>query len=547
MKARARVWLYLAAVCLVIAASAFVSLEPLLSGHTEVRQVTRDDAALLDTTRLVDGVHRFQTFLEPHMGTLVSAGPNDVATGALLAQAIPPLSLAVIKDLSQLGSPDVAASLKTADAAFSRAFSGLGVLAAGKLSPQVSAAIAAERAAYANIVAVVTTAQTRLSVVRDRDLRQGMSHLDNGRATVLAVDVLAVLAAFVVAIGLGQRLHRREGHEHAVAERRLYETRLQQALEMSRSESAAYRTLSRALRDAVPRLQVEMLIADSSRAHFHRMLTFGTDEPEDSGCGVGSPLDCPATIRGHTLAFPNSDDLDACPYLHDSSIDACSAACVAVSIGGKTVGVLHATGPVGAAPTDRDVDFLELTARRASERIGMIRAFERSETQASSDPLTGLWNRRSLENRIQDLEREGTPYAVAFGDLDHFKDLNDTFGHEAGDRALRLFSRVLREAIRPNDVAARYGGEEFVVILPECPVETAVGVLERVRERLALGLNGGRVPPFTVSFGVASSTDAHTFDEVVAVADHALLNAKAAGRNRVVLADPPKTIPSEQT
>ena len=360
------------------------------------------------------------------------------------------------------------------------------MLAAGKLSPQVSAAIAAERAAYANIVAVVTTAQTRLSVVRDRDLRQGMSHLDNGRAIVLAVDVLAVLAAFGVAIGVGQRLHRREGHEHAVAERRLYETRLQQALEMSRSESAAYRTLSRALRDA-------------------------------------------------------------CPYLHDSSIDACSAACVAVSIGGKTVGVLHATGPVGAAPTDRDVDFLELTARRASERIGMIRAFERSETQASSDPLTGLWNRRSLENRIQDLEREGTPYAVAFGDLDHFKDLNDTFGHEAGDRALRLFSRVLREAIRPNDVAARYGGEEFVVILPECPVETAVGVLERVRERLALGLNGGRVPPFTVSFGVASSTDAHTFDEVVAVADHALLNAKAAGRNRVVLADPPKTIPSEQT
>jgi diguanylate cyclase (GGDEF)-like protein len=198
--------------------------------------------------------------------------------------------------------------------------------------------------------------------------------------------------------------------------------------------------------------------------------------------------------------------------------------------------VVHATGPDNAPPSAGDLHYLELTSRRASERIAMLRAFEKSEAQARTDPLTGLWNRRSLENRINDFQREGTPYALAYGDLDHFKILNDTHGHEAGDQALRLFARVLRDTIRPDDITARYGGEEFVVVLPNCSVETASKVLERLRERLALALTTGRVPAFTVSFGLASSVDADTFDEVVACADRALLDAKTNGRNRTVLA-----------
>lgn len=270
---------------------------------------------------------------------------------------------------------------------------------------------------------------------------------------------------------------------------------------------------------------------------FHKVLdTSGMDSGDESGCGVASPLDCPATTRGHTLIFASSGALNACPFLkHGYSVNR-SAACVPISIAGNTVGVTHATGPDGTPPSTTEVQYLELTSRRASERIGMLRAFEKSEAQARSDPLTGLWNRRSLENRVRDLRREGIQYALAYGDLDHFKLLNDTHGHEAGDQALRLFSRVLRDSIRPVDVAARYGGEEFVVLLPECDVESATIVLERVRERLALALTAGRVPSFTVSFGITSSEDADTFDEVLAIADHALLSAKAAGRNRVLRA-----------
>jgi diguanylate cyclase (GGDEF)-like protein len=250
-------------------------------------------------------------------------------------------------------------------------------------------------------------------------------------------------------------------------------------------------------------------------------------------------LACPAATVGHALLFPSSRALEACPYLKDRASGDCSAACVPVSIAGRTVGVTHAIGPDGVLPAAADLDTLNFTSRRGSERIAMIRAFATSEMQAQTDPLTGLLNRRSLENAVRDLRAEGVSYSVAYGDLDHFKILNDTHGHDAGDQALRLFARVVGESLRPGDIAARYGGEEFVIVLPNCNTTTATSILERIRESLALALNGGQVPPFTVTFGLASSEYAHDFDGVVAVADHALLAGKSAGRNRVTVAELP--------
>jgi diguanylate cyclase (GGDEF)-like protein len=355
---------------------------------------------------------------------------------------------------------------------------------------------------------------------------------------VLVTDVAAALLAVGAAAVLGERLRRRERTSRDGSRRRRYETTLQQALEMAKTESDTYTIMARGLRETVPHLQVEMLVSDSSRAHFHRTLEMRTDAggPERSGCGVVSAADCPATQRGHTLRFASSRDLNSCPYLVGRASGDLAAGCVAVSITGETSGVVHATGPDGVPPTDRDISYLELTSRHASEHIAMLRAFEKSEVQARTDPLTGLWNRRSLENRINELQRDGTSYTLAYGDLDHFKLLNDTYGHEAGDQALRLFSRVLRESVRPSDITARYGGEEFVVVLPDCDVDGATKILERLRERLLLSLVAGRIPTFTVSFGIASSLDADTFDEIVATADRALLRAKTNGRNRTVLA-----------
>ena len=140
-----------------------------------------------------------------------------------------------------------------------------------------------------------------------------------------------------------------------------------------------------------------------------------------------------------------------------------------------------------------------------------------------------------------DLVDEGEDHVVAYADLDHFKKLNDVHGHDAGDRALRLFARVLRDSVRPSDIPARYGGEEFIVVLPRCSPTDAELVMARVQQRLAAAVRDEPGPEFTVSVGIAPSQITKTFGEVVEAADMALLEAKANGRDRVVVAPLPGT------
>jgi diguanylate cyclase (GGDEF)-like protein len=542
LPARRQIWVLSAVVTLAIVVSAVFGALPLLSGQSENHQVANADLALARVTDLRTAIADWQVYLESRVPrfspTPTPIDPIDLARGSQLNQV---LTASGRDAVTTLGSLDQATAdaVAAANGAFLKSIASLAPLTAGKPRAFINAVIAAERAAYAHAWTVTMTATAQLRETSTRDLGESLDFVHRGRLTALTLYAIAALVTLVSAIVFGRRASRLERIARASAERRMFETTMQHALDMAKVESDVYEVLNEALRTTVPDLQVEMLVADSNRAHFHQTLATGSDTADPrSGCAVVSPLDCPATSRAHTLIFPSSRALDACPHLKGRASGDCSAVCVAVSLTGQTVGVLHATGADGVAPADADVRYLEITSRRSSERIAMLRAFEKSEAQARSDPLTGLWNRRSLENRVHELHREGIAYALAYGDLDHFKTLNDTHGHDAGDQALRLFSRVLRESVRPNDIAARYGGEEFVIVLPDCTADVAVSVLERLRERLALTLTAGRVPAFTVSFGLASSADADTFDEVVATADRALLTAKTAGRNRVVIADP---------
>ena len=324
----------------------------------------------------------------------------------------------------------------------------------------------------------------------------------------------------------------REAKLRTEAGRQEFEGRLARALDMVQDEQGALDIVDRALEMAALDRPAELLLADSSRAHLVRSAGRGADR----ACGVESPRDCVAVRRGQTLVFSDSDELDACPYLRGRGTS-CSAVCVPVNVLGNTVGVLHAVGAAGDPPPQDVSVRLETISTQAGARIGMLRALQRSEIQASTDPLTGLLNRRSVEDRIHALMSEGRAFALVMCDLDNFKVLNDTHGHEAGDRALRMFASTLKTSLRPGDYAARHGGEEFLIVFPDGAADGALRAVERLREELAISANGGGTPVFTASFGVADLRHGSTLDEIMKSADDALMRAKREGKNRVVVAE----------
>ncbi len=319
------------------------------------------------------------------------------------------------------------------------------------------------------------------------------------------------------------------------AERNLFQTELNQALEMAQTESAALDSIRLVLDREVGNRPVEVLLADSSQAHLEQVLK--TDLVDhNAGCPVQTPSECPAIRRGTTHTFIDGSAYSACPNLRDRGDVACSAVCVPVSIAGRTVGVLHATGPNLETLDPKIVAIVEKIADRTGDRIGVLRAFAKSQTQASTDPLTGLANRRSFENEVSEKLHANQSLAIAYGDLDCFKNLNDTYGHDAGDRALRLFSRVVRDSLRELDIAARWGGEEFVIMFGGSNASTARAALDRIRQNLLIAISSGTTPPFTVSFGVTDTNMGTDLEELINLADEALLSAKNTGRDRVVIA-----------
>jgi diguanylate cyclase (GGDEF)-like protein len=178
-----------------------------------------------------------------------------------------------------------------------------------------------------------------------------------------------------------------------------------------------------------------------------------------------------------------------------------------------------------------------LAARRRLEQA-------RSETDryrqlALEDALTGLANRRQLDLRLAELlaeaERDGTVVTVALADVDHFKGINDRFGHAAGDEVLRRVGEILRGHTRGGDVAGRYGGEEFVLVFRGLDVRAAAEICERIRR--AVELHGWKeINPMmrvTLSIGLACSASMPTSQGILDAADHWLYEAKHHGRNQV--------------
>jgi diguanylate cyclase (GGDEF)-like protein len=161
---------------------------------------------------------------------------------------------------------------------------------------------------------------------------------------------------------------------------------------------------------------------------------------------------------------------------------------------------------------------------------------------ATTDPLTGVFNRRHYMDLMSREQRRADRYGVIFSvlmiDLDRFKRINDSYGHQIGDQAIRAVAEVARTALRPTDIMARYGGEEFIITLTHTDTQGAIKVAERLREavcELVLATPTGPIS-FTISVGISTHRRSALLEQIIGAADRALYAAKAAGRNRVCAA-----------
>src|SRR6202789_400205 len=323
----------------------------------------------------------------------------------------------------------------------------------------------------------------------------------------------------------------------AQAQRQRFESRLANALDMAEGEPEVIDVIERSFGAVLPDAPAELLLADNSHAHLLRMVGVGPGG-EPPACSVDSPDRCPADRRAQVQVFGDSDHLDACPKLRNRPQRRLSALCVPVSIMGRTVGVIHSTDKPDAEVEDAQVQDLTTLAKLAGARIGLLRVMAETQLQASTDTLTGLLNRRSFSEKVAEVPHDLHPVAVAMADLDHFKTLNDTYGHETGDRALRLFARVLRDSLRGHDLISRYGGEEFAIAFPDCSSVDATRALTTEQTQLDAAITVGGLPKFTSSFGITEIEPGEELAPAPRRAAHPLLVAKRSGRNQIVLHDP---------
>ncbi|MCY2930672.1 MAG: diguanylate cyclase [Planctomycetota bacterium] len=243
------------------------------------------------------------------------------------------------------------------------------------------------------------------------------------------------------------------------------------------------------------------------------------------------------------LDMPDMSGFDVCRALKaDAAL--CMIPVIFLTGSGSTADKVKGLDLGAVDYVTKPFDAVELKARvRAALRTKHLQDLLAKYAQV--DPLTELWNRRALEERLRQewarLQRYGGALALLMADLDHFKAVNDTYGHPAGDQVLRDTAAILVSQCRESDLPARYGGEEFVVVLPTHCAQDAAALAERCRRKIetARVQASGAEIHVTASFGVADSIGLSTPEDLIRAADEALYLAKSDGRNCVRPASAP--------
>ncbi len=281
---------------------------------------------------------------------------------------------------------------------------------------------------------------------------------------------------------------------------------------------------------AVLLLEEEKLVFRAHRGRLTPMFREGAELIDANGL-------CRQALRGGKPVLTN-DVSGARGYIQGFA-ETQSELCIPLISFGQVVGVLSLESAKLNAFDPGDVAPLESVADICANAIQNAHYFERVRHMAYVDGLTGVFNRRYFEIRILEEIERAHRYSGAVSlimiDIDHFKQLNDEFGHLMGDDVLRQISTVFQQNLRKIDVACRYGGEEFAIIVPETTGEDAYYVAEKLRKAIQTAVFPGVPRPVTITAGVASyPANGKNRDELVKAADEALYSGKQSGRNSVV-------------
>jgi diguanylate cyclase (GGDEF)-like protein len=397
------------------------------------------------------------------------------------------------------------------------------------------------------------------------DLLMGRWQSVHGKIlTVIAV--AASLLAFTVRLALTQYSQQREIVQRKAAQDELFAanetitgllndarietsgitqiSELGSLLQACSSRDEAFRVIPERLGRLFPGTSGAISVLNASKDRAESAARWGVRLPSNQ---TFTPDECWSLRRGCTHGLPAGDSSVRCTHLQSEG----SSICVPLIANGEAIGVLSIQNDdeLSDASTDsegfaRRKQLASAVAEHIALGISNLNLHEALRLQAIHDPLTGLYNRRYmqefLEREILRARRKRRPLALMMLDVDNFKRYNDTFGHPAGDEALRFVGDTLLRAVRADDLACRYGGEEFSLILPECSLDQASVRAEEIRAQLkALHMERASEIPgvLTVSIGVAAFEE--TTDQgnlLLKFADDALYQAKRAGRDRVVVA-----------
>jgi diguanylate cyclase (GGDEF)-like protein len=406
----------------------------------------------------------------------------------------------------------------------------------------------------------VIGAQLRSYEDRSDALQKQADALDDLHSLIiilaLSLSIAFSIAKFVMFRGeianrgeMEQTLRKRNDERRQIAD-------LSAALQLSDSRREAYGVIGAYAKRIMPEVSGAFYVYTASRDQLTLVAQWSVPERKDRDAwGFVDhlyPPDCWGLRQG-SEHIGCADDAgshhpDAAP-LNCKHIEAGIGpyACIPIVGRGQILGMLHLRGETfrHAKATQQLKQTIERLVDQLSLSLTNIDLRERLENMALRDGLTGLYNRRfldeMLEHELAKLRRNSRPAALMLVDVDHFKRFNDTYGHQAGDEALRKVGAALLSAVRASDVVCRYGGEEFLVFLPECDAEEAASKAEALRiaiQAIQLRVGGEAIPPISASFGVAMfPAIGENRTELIQLADRALYRAKDAGRNRVMMAE----------